>query len=298
MLALSAFSYLHSVKYAKPALTLDEQKSFLIHRGLKINSEVLFAKLLHAYGFARLDSYCEVFTQPGSRNFRKATSLSQVWQVIKLDEELRNFLFPYLLRIELAIKAGFIEKLVELDGPMAYMNSDLFHDQTLHVKLVAHASETWQHSSDRQSISFRKKYNETRMPPIWYLTQALSFGAVSKWISNLNKPLSEDLMVSLHLPPQRRFIQTGLQGLTVLRNFCAHGARVWNSLFPVSFAVDQTIPAAFNPQRLAAAMSVVELCLERLELNGDQFRATRAELLATVPKWQVPLMGYPRENRK
>lgn len=45
-------------------------------------------------------------------------------------------------------------------------------------------------------------------------------------------------------------------------------------------------------------MIVIELCLERLELNSDQFRATRVELLATVPKWQVPLMGYPRENRK
>lgn len=298
MLALSAFSYLRSVKYAKPALTSEEQKSFLIDRGLKVNSEILLNKLLHAYGFARLDSYCEVFVQQGSRNFRKSTSLSQVWQVIKLDENLRNFLFPYLLRIELAIKAGFIEKLAKLDGPMAYMNCELFHDQTLHVKLVAHATEAWLHSADRQSITFRKRYNETRMPPVWYLTQALSFGAVSKWISNLKKPLSEDLMASLNLPRQRLFVQTGLQGLTVLRNFCAHGGRVWNSLFPVSFAVDAAIPAAFNPQRLAAAMSVVELCLERLELDVVQFRTTRAEILTTVPKWQIPLMGYPREGSK
>lgn len=177
------------------------------------------------------------------------------------------------------------------------MNADYFHNQALHVKLLAHASETWLHSSDRQAISFRKRYQETKMPPIWYLTQTLSFGAVSKWISNLKMPFSQDLMVSLHLPDQQMFIQTGLQGLTVLRNFCAHGSRVWNCVFPITFAVDQNIPEELNPQRLAAAMSVVELCLERLELNVGQFRTTREEILATVPKWQIPLMGYPRDNR-
>ena len=123
--------------------------------------------------------------------------------------------------------------------------------------------------------------------------QALPLGSVSKWISNLKTPISQDLMNALHLPTQRNFIKTGLQGLTVLRNFCAHGARIWNCVFPVSFMVDQTIPRELNPQRLAAALSLVELCLDRLDLNVEQFRTRRSAILATVPRWQHQLMGYP-----
>ena len=294
MLALPAFSYLHVVKYTKPALSLDAQKALLTERGLRINSDVLLRKLLRDYGFARLDAYCEAFVlSSGTRNFRKSTSLSQVWQVIKLDEDLRNLLFPYLIRIELAIKAGLVEYLAQEGGAFVYMNREIFHDQALHVKLLAHASETWLRSSDQQTLAFRRKYNETKMPPIWYLMQALPLGSVSKWISNLKIPFSQDLMNALHLPTQRNFIKTGLQGLTILRNFCAHGARIWNCVFPVSFMVDQTIPRELNPQRLAAALSLVELCLDRLDLNVEQFRTRRSSILATVPRWQLQLMGYP-----
>ncbi len=293
MLALPAFSYLHAVRYAKPALSLDDQKNLLIARGLRINSDVLLQKLLRDYGFARLDAYCEAFVLSGTRHFRKSTSLSQVWQVIKLDEDLRNLLFPYLIRIELAIKAGLVEYLAQQGQAYGYMNSEIFHDQTLHVKLLAHASKTWLRSSDRQMLAFRKKYDETTMPPIWYLMQALPLGSVSKWISNLKTPMGQELMNLLHLPTQRNFIKTGLQGLTVLRNSCAHGARIWNCVFPVSFMVDQTIPREFNPQRLASALSLVELCLDRLDLNIEPFMARRAAILATVPKWQIQLIGYP-----
>lgn len=57
--------------------------------------------------------------------------------------------------------------------------------------------------------------------------------------------------------------------------------------------VDQTIPRELNPQRLAAALSLVELCLDRLDLNVEQFRTRRSAILATVPRWQLQLMGYP-----
>ena len=56
MLALPAFSYLHVVKYTKPALSLDAPRALLTERGLRINSEALLRKLLRDYGFARLDS--------------------------------------------------------------------------------------------------------------------------------------------------------------------------------------------------------------------------------------------------
>ncbi len=100
MLALPAFSYLDSVNYDKPALSLDDQKLLLSSRGLKINNVKLLEKLLRDHGYARLAAYCDAFVYKDSRNFRKSTSLSQISQVIALDEQLRNLLFPNLLRIE------------------------------------------------------------------------------------------------------------------------------------------------------------------------------------------------------
>ena len=298
MLALPAFSYLDAVKYEKPALSLVEQKLLLNSRGLKINSEKLLEKLLRDYGYARLDAYCDAFVNKDSRNFRKSTSLSQINQVILLDERLRNLLFPFLLRIEQSIRATFIEVLAQHKGPMAYMESDLFHDQALHVKLMANASECWLRSSDLKTIAFRKQYDETRMPPIWYLTQTLPLGALSKWIGNLQASVHHELMEALHLPTHRLFAKSGLQGLTVLRNFCAHGARIWNCVFPVPFAVDDVIPSAYNPRRLAAAMSLVELFVERLDLNVAKFISERSTILATVPVWQIRLIGYPPNRER
>lgn len=297
MLALPAFSYPALVKYEKTALSVEQQRLLLCSRGLKINSEKLLEKLLRDYGYARLDAYCDAFVIKDSRTFRKSTSLSQISQVIALDEQLRNLLFPYLLRIEMAVKAGFVEVLANREGPMAYMKSELFHDQALHVRLLAHASDCWPRSSDLQSITFRKRYDETRMPPIWYLSQTLPFGSLSKWIGNLKTPIQQELMNELGLPSHRLFANSGLLGLTVLRNFCAHGARIWNCVFPISFDVDVAVPSEYNSRRLASAMSLVELCLDRLKLNSEKFALQRSTVLATVPKWQIQRMGYPVHGR-
>lgn len=62
---------------------------------------------------------------------------------------------------------------------------------------------------------------------------------------------------------------------------------------PVPFAVDDAIPIAYNSRRLAAAMSLVELYLNRLDLNIAKFVSERSAILATVPMWQIRLIGYP-----
>lgn len=143
-------------------LSLAEQKLLLSSRGLKINSERLLEKLLRDYGYARLDAYCDAFVNRDSRNFRKSTSLSQINQVIVLDEQLRNLLFPYLLRIEQSIRARFIEVLAQHKGATVYMESDLFHDQARHEKLVANASEL---SSDTRV----NPTNDTRTDPFFVI---------------------------------------------------------------------------------------------------------------------------------
>ena len=87
--------------------------------------------------------------------------------------------------------------------------------------------------------------------------------------------------------------RVSLDSLTVLRNFCAHGSLIWNCVFPVPFAVDDAIPIAYNSRRLAAAMSLVELYLNRLDLNIAKFVSERSAILATVPMWQIRLICYP-----
>lgn len=292
MLALPAFSYLKTVKYNKPPLSLTDQKNLLMSRGLAVNSDAALDKLLHDFGYARVDSYSEVFTLSGSSKFRPGTSYSQIWQVINLDEQLRNFLFPYTIRIELAVKAALTETLAQCGGSMGYLDPQLFHDQSHHSVWVKHVKCLWTKTLDKQSVAFRQRYDESEMPPVWYLTQILPLGSVSKAISNLKIPIAKQLMRSVGLPTHRAFRQSGLQGISVLRNFCAHGSRIWNYVFPLSFSVDEKIPNEFEKTRLAAAMALTELFLVKLDLGAEKFRTGRMQILESLPEWKLNRMGY------
>ena len=177
------------------------------------------------------------------------------------------------------------------NSPFAYLDSQYFRDPYLHKSLTSNLQHTWRASIEPKVREFRSKYSEQNLPPVWYLTPILTFGSLSKWISALDIELQLKFYERLSLPNHVRFAQTGLHSLALARNQCAHGRRIWNKRFPVSFVTEPESSRLYE-YKVRALLELLELVICRMELNQSQFTKDLLSVFDRLPKWQKPYMGW------
>ncbi|MBR1448137.1 MAG: Abi family protein [Prevotella sp.] len=78
-----------------------------------------------------------------------------------------------------------------------------------------------------------RKYDSPEFPPSWKTLEVASFGTLSKLYNNMNdfnlmKRVARDFDM-----PQHEYLRSWLESLTIVRNYCAHHARLWNAHFAV-----------------------------------------------------------------
>ena len=75
---------------------------------------------------------------------------------------------------------------------------------------------------------YKDKYTEPYMPPLWAVTELMTFGDLSKWVAatrdlSIGSAIASDLGL-----PTRETLEGVIQALTYVRNICAHHGRLWN----------------------------------------------------------------------
>ena len=263
-------------------------------RGLKVHSSKLFYKLLRHLGFNLFDDYCDAFLVSRSDQFRNRVTITDVYQIITFDEQLSKVLSFWLLKVEKAVRAGWIEYMARRDiygSPFAYLDPQYYRKREFHKALITNLQKAWFSSNEPNVQIFRAKYCEQNLPPVWYLTPILTFGSLSKWISALNIDVQRDLYATMGLPDHTKFAQTGLHSLVLARNQCAHGKRIWNKRFPVSFVTEPDLSRQYE-YKVRALLELLELVISGLKLNEDKFAKDLSTVFARLPKWQKPYMGW------
>ncbi len=82
-------------------------------------------------------------------------------------------------------------------------------------------------------IEHYNKYDSPDCPPSWKTMEVASFGTLSKLFSNLaNTDIKKVISRSFQLPSYV-FLENWMKCAAVLRNCCAHHARLWNRRFSV-----------------------------------------------------------------
>lgn len=275
--------------YLKKECSPSELIALLQNRGLHINSMNLASLILKNIGYQTFDSYCYPFLLKNSSDFRPNTSLSQIWSVILLDRHLRSLLFPVLLEIELALKTRWTEFIVKQAGPFGYLDCSLFFDQKIFTRNLKHSTKSWCASNDAEIKAFRNKY-PSQMPPVWQFVRVLTFGELSHWITSMTVFLQKRFFESLQLPSYDNFRTSTLNVLTLARNNCAHGQRIWNRSFPA--VVPQEFSSSENKHKIAAVIRLIYFIADSLEINIRSFQNTLSVVLSEVPRWQMAAMGY------
>lgn len=241
------------MRYEKPPISVHEQVDLLRRRGMAVPDTDRAAHYLTHIGYYRLSAYWLPFECPPklegqrSHHFNNGVSFDDVLDRYVLDRQLRLLCLEALERVEISVRAAWVNAFALRYGPHAYLNAELFKCPYAHAVQVAQVAGEMQKSSEVFVDHYRRKYRAPGLAPIWMMAEMLSFGALSKWIqSTRDTEVQKAVLRQLRLPTVE-IMHGVLHNLSQLRNICAHHARLWNRRFPKKYPYIIRMPDLLHP---------------------------------------------------
>lgn len=191
-------------------------------------------KWLSSVGYYRLSAYWLPFEAPPSigqtrsKRFVEGTSFEQVVARYIFDRRLRLLLLEAIERVEIQVRSRWTYHLSHAKGAHAHLQSSCFKAVKFHSKLLTKLAESAEKSDETFIIHYRTKYKQPDLPPLWAVTELMTFGELSKWVQ-ITKDVRIKSSVSRDLGLPTAEVGDGiLQALSYVRNICAHHGRLWN----------------------------------------------------------------------
>ncbi|WP_333884433.1 Abi family protein [Sphingobium yanoikuyae] len=301
--------------YDKPATTIDEQIALLTERGMG-GDEALMRRWLETVGYYRLSAYWLPFELPAgqgqtrTKKFQPGTLFETIVDIYVFDRKLRLLVMEGIERIEIALRSRWTNRLTLAHGSHAHLAVGAFQSGYDHIGLLSSLANRARDSNEVFVEHYRQKYLEPFMPPLWVVTELMTFGELSRWFA-LTKDLKVKSAVAKDLGlPSREVLEGALQLLSYIRNICAHHGRLWNrqtvkrlpniKRFKDDLVVVETVTVQgtqAQPANFIYNALVVLVHMLRRQSPDTSFAQRVAALVEARPPDQLRAMGFPVDWR-
>ena len=281
-------------RYNKPHISYEAQVDKLISRGMIITDRAAAIRTLQHINYYRLGVYWHSFERDHqTHRFIDGTSFEQVVALYEFDRKLRLLVLDGIERFEISIRTQWTYHMSEAYGSHAHLV------EKAHSHDWFKTAEELQKELKRTDEVFIKrimsKYGDPT-PPIWAVSEIMSFGLLSKWYKNLRVNTVRKNVARLYgVHPD--ILESWMQHFTVVRNNCAHHSRLWNRHFDrVAPSLPKQHPA-FNPSPFVpgyplANSIVILLYLLDIISPGHDWRQRFCQLVAAYPTVPLKDMGF------
>ena len=287
------------MKYSKQPITLAEQIDILKQRGLVFENENEALDVLSRISYFRLASYWRVMEENSRlHRFRSGSRFSSVLMLYNFDCELRSMVFSALQHIEIASRTKINQHFAMTYGSFWFMDSTKAANEYRFNKNLDSLRTELSRCRDEFILEHFRKYDTPEFPPSWKTLEVASFGTLSKLYNNMNdfnlmKRVARDFDM-----PQHEYLRSWLESLTIVRNYCAHHARLWNAHFAVRPKITSRMRQRwitnfnFPIDRLYPQLCCIAYWLNSINPQNTFVNDFKC-LLAKYPCVQPSMMGFP-----
>ncbi len=221
----------------RPALTITDQLALLASRGLPLlpADGQRLARLLMDRSFSRLAEYWRHFeADPVTHQFIPGTTVDTIIDAYDFDLALRRLVTDGLGVFEIALRSRLGYHISVLQDPYRYLDPVSYSRQTvrragatvfLRDDLIGDLRRDLDRSKEDFIIRHRR---QGTLVPLWTAMEVLSLGSVSKMYRLLADQTIRHQVARSFGYPNPVFAESVFHSLTVLRNVCAHHARLWH----------------------------------------------------------------------
>jgi abortive infection bacteriophage resistance protein len=300
MRTLGSSSFLGAaMRFDKPPLTIQEQIDRLITRGLIVPDRQQAEHYLTHLNYYRLAAYWLPFeADHATHEFQPGTDFDAVLNLYIFDREFRLLVMDAIERIEVSLRSNWAYQMAHRHGPHCHLNRALFKPKWAYPHHCESIKKELSRSNETFIRHLQNKYDED-LPPIWAMVEVMTFGQISNWYNNTchrpdrnavaaNYGLDETILTSL------------LHHLTIVRNTCAHHARLWNREFPVIPKLPKSgvssLQKSLSPTEKRKIYNTLTLILHLLnQISPEHHWKQRLVNLINHHEIDTSMMGFPAD---
>ena len=295
-----AFFIYRAMRYNKQPISINDQIAILKGRGLIFTDEQKAQIVLENISYFRLAGYWRTMEQNSSSHlFRPGSRFEDVVARYNFDSELKTLIFAAIQQIEISVRTRIIHFFSLVHGAFWFLDDTLAEDEDLFNENLRYLRTELSRSHDEFIAEHFRKYDEPDMPPAWKTLEVASFGTLSKLYKNMNDNAVKKQVARSFNIPQHKCLQSWLATLTIVRNTCAHHARLWNAHFSMVPRTNERMRGNWIANRLFSSDKLYpSLCCIAYWLNSinpqNTFVQDFKSLLTKYPSVQPSMMGFPR----
>lgn len=214
----------------KPPLALEAQVARLLEHGMEISSKKDALSFLSHVNYYRFSGYALQFRDSSGQDYRAGTSFDTVKNIYYFDEALRG-----ILRDSLDTAEAYLRTLIAHSFAMAkctqppydgHYQAANFYNKALHERVLSSLKREEDRRTDSLIVQHhRAKYGDRL--PIWVMVELLSFSTLSTFYSAMY--FSEQTSIASACGKTPKVLKNHLHVLSILRNKCCHGGRIYNT---------------------------------------------------------------------
>lgn len=262
--------------YDKQPLDYACQLQTLRERGLRIADKNLAMEQLHSISYFRLAGYLRYMEEDETtRRFKAGSWFEDAIALYQFDNRLRSLIFTAIQDVEIALRTRVIHFCSMRHGAFWHMEAALFKNAAIYQHCLESIRTEVSRSKEDFIQEYFSKYSRPELPPVWKTLEVVSFGTLSKLYCNLSDTAVKKQIAKSFGLPQYVYLESWIKCAAVLRNCCAHHARIWNRRFPLIPRLPGRLPlpwgekAAYRPVKLYAHVCYLAYLEQSVNPNGD-----------------------------
>lgn len=226
------------MKEPKQFLTIEEQIIFLKNKGILFKSETKAKTMLSKKSYYNIiNGYSDPFLfLKNPKKYKRDVYFEEIYSLYFYDTRIRALILPYIIEVENNIKTeiiyAFCNGLIK-DGQLKdikdeYLLKEYYNtneSKTEQIENLISDIKLMIESRKRSSDSFEYYLKNYNYIPLWVLATQMTFGMISKFYECM--PISCRMSVAKIYNLPENYLRTILKILTLIRNACAHGNRIY-----------------------------------------------------------------------
>lgn len=271
--------------------TIDEQLNILKSRGLTIDDEEKATDFLMHNNYYRVSGYS--LTLRNHDVFSKTATFQNIIDIYSFDHELRYVLLKYLEIIEVQLKSVYAYEFTKVNGSIGYLDGNNFTKSDVHQRILDKAEE--QKSKRLPHEAYLKHFVEDlKQPlPLWAYVDLLTIADISFLYSISETNVRVSVAAQFNIP--NKIIGKFMHSMTILRNLCAHGSRLYNRLFEQKAKLnkkERSLLRVLKNGKLDDAHLYSFIFVIKRLLSETDFNEMKSEIASLTAKYPFVNMKY------
>lgn len=275
--------------------TVEQQLEILRSRGLSITDDARAKDFLLHNNYYRVSGYS--LTLRKNDVFSKSATFQNIIDIYQFDHELRHIILEYMEIIEVRMKSVYAYEFTKVHGPVGYLNDTHFTNKAKHKEIMDKANQQKTQRLPHEAYLKHFVNDLGQAIPLWAYVDLLTISDISFLYSISEQRIKREVANTFGLTMSKgpEILGQHMHSMTIIRNLCAHGSRIYNRLFEQKPSLNTKEKALLivdkNNNIDNAHFYGFVLVMKRL-LPADIFSEMKNSIISLTKKYPFVRMDY------